>query len=417
MSDFVGKPDEVSAEVPEESERGLVDETDGSPADMQAFEQLLSSFRQQQSSTAITSKKQIKPASEFKFWNTQPVLKMTEGSIEGNEPIDANEDVNLVKKDPYAMPAGFDWCSLDINDPLQIGEVYKLLNENYVEDDENMFRFDYSIPFLQWALTPPGFFPDWHVGVRSSKNGKLMALITACPADIRIGDQHKQMAEINFLCVHKKLRSKRLAPVLIKEVTRRVNLEGRWQAVYTAGVVLPKPVNFTRLRARMTMARTIKLYKLPDCLSSSLRVMTEADVSSTALSPIFSDADTRHWLLPRDGVINSFVISDASGVVTDLCSFYHLPSTVIGNPKHDNLKSAYSYYNVATSIPLVDLMRDSLIFARNYGLDVFNALDVMENMSIFEPLKFGIGDGHLQYYIFNWKCAEIPSDKVGLVLL
>ena len=35
-----------------------------------------------------------------------------------------------------------------------------------------------------------------------------------------------RMAEINFLCVHKKLRAKRLAPVLIKEVTRRINLKG-----------------------------------------------------------------------------------------------------------------------------------------------------------------------------------------------
>ena len=50
------------------------------------------------------------------------------------------------------------------------------------------------------------------------------------------------MVEINFLCVHKKLRSKRVAPVLIREITRRVNLEGVFQAVYTAGVVLPKPV-------------------------------------------------------------------------------------------------------------------------------------------------------------------------------
>jgi len=37
-----------------------------------------------------------------------------------------------------------------------------------------------------------------------------------------------KMAEINFLCVNKKLRSKRLAPVLIKEVTRRVNLRDIW---------------------------------------------------------------------------------------------------------------------------------------------------------------------------------------------
>jgi hypothetical protein len=38
-----------------------------------------------------------------------------------------------------------------------------------------------------------------------------------------------KMVEINFLCVHKKLRSKRLAPVLIKEITRRVNVNGIFQ--------------------------------------------------------------------------------------------------------------------------------------------------------------------------------------------
>jgi glycylpeptide N-tetradecanoyltransferase len=56
--------------------------------------------------------------------------------------------------------------------------------------------------------------------------------------------------EINFLCVHKKLREKRVAPVLIREITRRVNLEGIFQAVYTAGVVLPKPVATCRFVLR-----------------------------------------------------------------------------------------------------------------------------------------------------------------------
>jgi glycylpeptide N-tetradecanoyltransferase len=41
--------------------------------------------------------------------------------------------------------------------------------------------------------------------------------------------QTVKMVEINFLCVHKKLRSKRLAPVLIKEITRRVNVNGIFQ--------------------------------------------------------------------------------------------------------------------------------------------------------------------------------------------
>jgi len=34
----------------------------------------------------------------------------------------------------------------------QLKEVYTLLNENYVEDDDNMFRFDYSPEFLHWSV-------------------------------------------------------------------------------------------------------------------------------------------------------------------------------------------------------------------------------------------------------------------------
>lgn len=47
------------------------------------------------------------------------------------------------------------------------------------------------------------------------------------------------------------------------------------------------------------------------------------------------------------------------------------------------------------------------------GADVFNALDITENKTIFEDLKFGIGDGNLHYYFFNWRCPELPSEKVS----
>merc|ERR1712048_1289547 len=77
---------------------------------------------------------------------------------------------------------------------------------------------------------------------RVKSNNKLVGFITGIPAQIQVYERSVKMAEINFLCVHKKLRSKRLAPVLIKEITRRVNCEERWQAVYTAGIVIPRPV-------------------------------------------------------------------------------------------------------------------------------------------------------------------------------
>lgn len=62
----------------------------------------------------------------------------------------------------------------------------------------------------------PGFVADWHLGVRVTSNRKLVGFITGIPATVRVNTASVSMVEINFLCVHKKLRSKRLAPVLIK---------------------------------------------------------------------------------------------------------------------------------------------------------------------------------------------------------
>eukprot|EP00940_MAST-03C_sp_MAST-3C-sp2_P002815 g2815.t1 len=384
-----------------------------------------------------------------KFWDTQPVPKISEDTSNTTEigPIDKEKTVADVRSEPYALPKGFKWDSLNVKDSKVVQEIYKLLTENYVEDDDNMFRFDYSVDFLLWALQPPGYHREWHVGVRQVSNNKLRGIITGVPATVSIHSKNVPMAEINFLCVHKKLRAKRLAPVLIKEVTRRINRKGIWQAVYTAGVVLPKPigkcrywhrslnpkklidVGFSRIGARMTLARTIKLYKLPAKPAGKLRPMTKADVPSACkllntylakfkLHIHFDEDDFAHWLLPRKDVIDTFVISDEkTGNVTDMVSMYHLPSSIIGHHKYKTLRAVYSFYNVATSMTLEQLIQDCLIAAKNFGADVFNALDLMENKVFLKNLKFGMGDGHLQYYLYNWRSPTLESENVGIVLL
>jgi glycylpeptide N-tetradecanoyltransferase len=73
----------------------------------------------------------------------------------------------------------------------------------------------------------------------------------------------------------------------------------------------------------------------------------------------------RHWLLPRPGVIDSFVVEDPeTRKVTDFVSYYALPSTIIGNDQYKLLKAAYCYYHVARSVPLKQLMNDALIMVR-----------------------------------------------------
>lgn len=38
----------------------------------------------------------------------------------------------------------------------------------------------------------------------------------------------------------------------------------------------------------------------------------------------------------------------------------------------------------------------------------------MENKTFLEKLKFGIGDGNLQYYLYNWKCPGMEPEKVSV---
>jgi len=423
------------------------------------------------------------------FWDTQPVPALNEDTdampTESSGPIDP-PDIDKVRKQPYNLPDSFMWSDVNLDKEEEAQELYTLLHENYVEDGDNMFRFDYSIPFLRWAMQPPGFRWIWHVGVRVAQTGKLVAFIGCTPAElfthgIRVqpstdgkpvyaeakegeapaqdapaaegadaptGGSQDSVVEVNFLCVHKKLRSKRLAPVLIREITRRVNLCGIFQACYTAGVVLPKPVarsryyhrslnpkklievGFSRLAPRMTMVRTLKLYSLPEAPQiKGIRPMKESDcevacqmlnknLSRFFLAPRLSLDEFKHWLLPRQGVVYSYVVEDqTTHELTDMVSFYSLPSSILGNDKHRTLRAAYSYYYFNNKTPLITLMTDALILAKRLDFDVFNALDILDNESVLKDLKFGIGDGHLQYYMYNWRCPSVKAHQVGLVLL
>ncbi|KAG0261971.1 glycylpeptide N-tetradecanoyltransferase [Actinomortierella ambigua] len=438
------------------------------PADLQV--QLRALLQQLSMNPEAASKAAPKPMEDHKFWKTQPVVSHDEvvedeGAIEPDVPHDE------IRKTPYPLPKEFEWSLIDVQDGKELKELYELLTLNYVEDDDAMFRFDYSPEFLRWALMPPGWKKTWHIGVRVASNKKLVAFISGIPQDLRVHSTVKRMVEINFLCVHKKLRSKRLAPVLIKEVTRRTHLEGIFQAVFTAGIVLPKPIStcqyfhrslnpkklvetgFSRLGRNMTLARLVKLYKLPaQTATPGLRPMEEKDVGQVArllntylanceFAPHFEEEDVRHWLISRPGVVWGYVVEDEkTKAITDFFSFYSLPSSVIGNKQHSTLNAAYSfYYAVHTDYEALDtisdaaereqarqeqikerlqgLMQDAMIMAKHHEMDVFNALNLLDNALFTEELKFGPGDGRLHFYLYNWRCRDVPSSKVGLVML
>lgn len=328
--------------------------------------------------------KDQKDMASYKFWQTQPVPRFDDKvSEEGPMKVLSKSDV---RSEPGPMIAGYEWVTMDLEDQKQVEEVYQLLTGHYVEDDEALFRFDYSSSFLAWALKAPGWRKEWHIGVRATVSQKLVAFISGIPVTLRVREKTIASSEINFLCIHKKLRAKRLAPELIKEVTRRCNLVEIWQAIYTAGVLLPKPIStcryyhrslnwaklhevkFSPLPHGSTKARQISKYKLPDSTSTpGLRLMEAKDVLQVTdlldrflkrfdVAPIYSKEEVKHWLLhdPEkcpERVIWTYVVEDPSShKVTDFFSFYSLDSTIVKSTSHgsktpDVVRAAYLFYN------------------------------------------------------------------------
>ena len=186
--------------------------------------------------------------------------------------------------------------------------------------------------------------------------------------------------EINFLCVHKKLRDKRLTPVLIEEITRRCYLLDIFQAIYTAGIVLPKPVSscryyhrpinwlklfevgFSGLPPHSTKQRQIAKNNLPPTIAlKGLRPLAKKDVKAVQsllerylarfeMAPKMTNEEIEHWLVydetsKEEQVIWAYVLEDPSSKkITDFFSFYCLDSSIIGSTKYSSVHAAYLYY-------------------------------------------------------------------------
>ena len=347
------------------------------------------------------SKSEIKES--YPFWETQPVLQFNKESEVKFGEIWKDHKVEELPKEPYALPEeGLEWKDVDMTKQNEIDKLYEFLKNNYVEDEDHMFRFDYSKDFLKWHLTSPNYCTDWLISIvqlDTKKNKKKMVgFIAGIPIKVCIHGYDIELAEVDFLCVKKEFRNKRLAPLLIKEVSRRIHLRDKWWAVYTSGTMLPKPfaettyyhrnlnvkklvdVHFTYLPHNMNMARAKNLYKLPTELPfDGFRPMQEKDVDQVyvllenfekqfKVHGYYDKALVKHWFLPRKQVVYSYVRENKEKVITDFISFYSLPSSILQHENYKKLMAAYSFFNINTTLSVKEIMKCALILAKNEGL-------------------------------------------------
>ena len=98
--------------------------------------------------------------SEYRFWGTQPVPQFNKECPITFGEIWKDHKMEDLEKDPLSLPEGYEWKDVDLSQQVDLDKLYEFLKSNYVEDDDHMFRFDYSKDFLKWHLNPPGYFPE-----------------------------------------------------------------------------------------------------------------------------------------------------------------------------------------------------------------------------------------------------------------
>jgi glycylpeptide N-tetradecanoyltransferase len=153
---------------------------------------------------------------------------------------------------------------------------------------------------MKWVYTNPGYKKKYFLCIRSTKNQKIMANFMIHVKKFKIFGKEHLTAYTNFLSVHRKLRNKRLAQVVIQEALRVSRQDGIQVSFYHSARCQPTPfmairsnlrlintnklidVRYTSLPKGMTRQEFAKKYELPKkdriSLIGNLRLMEQKDV-------------------------------------------------------------------------------------------------------------------------------------------
>ena len=249
--------------------------------------------------------------------------------------------------------------------------------------------------------------------------------------------------EINLLCVSKNFRNKGLAPVMIKEITRRTNLRGIFQAIYTGGNDVPNKLCTARYCHRLINVKKMscigfynlptnnlsvyeKLYKIKvPILDAGYKIrpiqLSDIDICMKKLNTklfqyklthVFDKENFIHYFISKSNINYTWII-EQNNVITDMISFYIIDNIVQNNINYSEYKAAYLYYFFNDSLELAQLINIALFYAKEVKVDVFNILNMFNLNTIITDCKFLEGNGYLNYYLYNYKCNELNSNELA----
>ena len=312
------------------------------------------------------------------------------------------------------LPDDFEWSSHSLE------TIYDFLKENYVSDED--FKLRYTMETLKWAIDVPG---HQNICINEKHTQKIIGLISLTPFTMKLNNKEVKSVQVNFLCVHKDYRNRKLVGYLVTEAKRISESKNRNQSIATIHNSIPGSILKASYWHRLIdVEKLVKVgFYQTDRLkekyfevrgNSQFRKMTPKDVPKVTqilkdyfkkfkIVPVVNETWVKHWLLPRDGVMYSYLNDETS----DFLSFYGIPYDKVGST--DTVNQAYLFYMTG------DNFNDAFLIAQNAGFDVFNTLDVVHSEDLLKKHRFLKGTGYVNYHLFDWKLdCEIDKTDINI---
>ena len=406
---------------------------------------------------------------DYKFWNTQPVTKVNESVILEKEFTLQEEKIEKLQDTPVkneqgllvsapaacslslsekneqlqeTLPENFAWVNYDLSKESDKEKISVFLNKFYGMDVNGEFSRQYNANYLEWLISDKQY-----IALGVEHKGTLMGFIYGHVTKTQVNKRQLDLVECSLLCIHPKLRYKGLTPKLVTELKRQFTVLGYKYGTFSTVNYLSMPfcsvvahnriisakilleTGFVKLDETITLDAVKKTSKLPDEPTvDGFKKMEESHVDQAFdlfnqymkkynFHPIFSK-DQFKTEFYNNKFITTYIIENKKGEVLDLVSYYTLPSLVLNkNEKYKTIKRGYLYYYTCVNTTPYKLLQNILIIGKKFGVDVFTALDNMENMYVLKELGFDESPTTYHEYMFNLKIPALQNFQVAKVFL
>jgi len=286
-----------------------------------------------------------------------------------------------------------------------------------------------------------------HVGPLSARTSTSSA-----KDDNDEGEEKMQLKvpEVNLLCVGKQHRGSRLAPRLITEITRVICDLNMTTAIYLATRSLHLPFTSARSWSRPLNISTFmensgyrsfdfsqfpileQRYSIAQFSAADARLATVDDIDiiysllkkdneKYVLSTSFTKEEIAEKLLPKEGILCSYILTTSGGATVDFLSFYCVLYVHRTYQTSKSIKVAYLYYYTTTTLAPKLLLQTALKLAKENGCDEFRVTAVGDMQEVVvkdeeeQYFLFEKDISDLQYYLFNMNYPSLSPSQCKFI--